>query len=125
MEIGGRERRVDRRFHVELPMRVKWRDVDGKSHKAEGLARDISRTGIFFVVPHAIETSEPVQLELVLPDEITHRGEMRVKFMGGIVRQEIVGDGLRTETRGVAVAAALEARDEDKPLPLKSPSRKR
>jgi phosphoribosyl 1,2-cyclic phosphodiesterase len=125
MEIGGRERRADRRYHVELPLRVKWRDAAGKSHKAEGLARDISRTGIFFVVPNAIETREPVQLELVLPDEITHRGEMRVKFLARTVRQEIVGDGLRGETRGVAVAAALEARDGGQPLPLKSPSRKR
>jgi phosphoribosyl 1,2-cyclic phosphodiesterase len=125
MEIGGRERRVDRRFHVELPVRVKWRDAQGKSHKAEGQARDISRTGIFFVVPHAIETREPVQLELVLPDEITHRGEMRVKFMGRTVRQEIVGDGLRAETRGVAVAAALETRNGEVPLPLKPPPRKR
>ena len=49
-----------------------------------------------------------MQLELVLPDEITHRGEMRIKFAARPIRQEIVGDGLREETRGVAVAAALE-----------------
>ncbi len=100
-------------------MRVTWRDAGGKSHTAQGLARDISRTGIFFVVPHAIETGQPVQVELVLPDEITHRGEMRVKFKARTVRQEIVGDGLRPETRGVAVAAALEPRDERHLLPIK------
>jgi phosphoribosyl 1,2-cyclic phosphodiesterase len=125
MEIGGRERRAERRYHVELPVNVKWRDADGKSQKAEGLARDISRTGIFFVIPHAIETSQPVQVELVLPDEITHRGEMRVKFSARTVRQEIVGDGLRPETRGVAVAAALESRNSGQRLPVKPQSRKR
>jgi hypothetical protein len=51
MQIGGSERRVDRRYHVELPLRVTWRDADGKSCEADGMARDISRTGIFFVIP--------------------------------------------------------------------------
>ena len=125
MEIGGRERRVDPRYHVELPVRVTWRDAGGKSYKAEGLARDISRTGIFFVIPHAIETGQPVQVDLVLPDEITRRGEMRVRFKARTVRQEIVGDGLRPETRGVAVAAALEPRDGGPLLPVRPATRKR
>jgi hypothetical protein len=121
MDIGGSERRVDRRYHVELPLRVMWRDPDGKSCEADGLARDISKTGIFFVIPTMIHASEPVQLELVLPDEITHCGEMRIKLAARTVRQEIVGDGLREEARGVAVAAALEPTDGDPPLPLDSP----
>ena len=89
MEIGGSERRVDRRYHVELPLRVTWRDPDGKSCEADGLARDISRTGIFFVVPTRFSANEPVQLELVLPDEITHRGEHadKVSWPGPFVRK--------------------------------------
>jgi len=125
MQIGGRERRFYRRYHVELPVRIKWRDTGGRLRHADGVARDISQTGIFFVVPNAIETVEPVQVELVLPDEITHRGEMRVKFLARTVRQEIVGDGLRAETRGVAVAAALETPLREQPIPLKPSSRKR
>jgi phosphoribosyl 1,2-cyclic phosphodiesterase len=119
MAIGGSERRIDRRYHVELPLRATWRDANGNECEADGLARDISRTGIFFVVPTAIDAAEPVQLELVLPDEITHCGEMRIKLVARTIRQESVGDGLREDTRGVAVAASLEGRGDDPPLPLK------
>ena len=117
MQIGGSERRVDRRYHVELPLRVTWRDLEGKSCETEGVAKDISRTGIFFVVPTVIRADEPVQLELVLPDEITHRGEQRIRFVARPVRQEKVGDSLRENAPGVAVAAALEITAEEPPLP--------
>jgi hypothetical protein len=116
MQMGGRERRANKRYHVELPVHVAWRDGDEKIHTADGLARNISLSGIFFVIPQAIESKHPVEIDLILPDEITHRGEIRVKFTARIIRQEIVGDGLRPETRGVAVAAALETRDDGKPL---------
>ncbi len=66
-----------------------------------------------------------MHLELVLPDEITHRGEVRVKFSARTIRQEIVGDGLRPETRGIAVAATLESRDGGEPLPIKPRARKK
>jgi phosphoribosyl 1,2-cyclic phosphodiesterase len=123
MQIGGSERRVDRRYHVELPLRVTWRDLDGKSCETHGLAKDISRTGIFFVVPTVIRADEPVQLELVLPDEITHRGELRIKFVARPVRQERVGNALSEEALGVAVAAALDVTIGEPPLPLGSSSR--
>ena len=77
----------------------------GQIVRDRGLAKDISRTGIFFVVPTVIRAEEPVQLELVLPDEITHRGELRIKFVARPVRQEKVGKRLREEAPGVAVAA--------------------
>ena len=118
MQIGGSERRVDRRYHVELPLHVMWRDPEGKSCETHGLAKDISRTGIFFVVPTVIRADEPVQLDLVLPGEITHRGELRIKFVARPVRQEKVGDALREETPGVAVAAALDVTTGRQPLPL-------
>jgi phosphoribosyl 1,2-cyclic phosphodiesterase len=117
MPIGGSERRVDRRYHVELPLHVTWRDLEGKSCKTEGVAKDISRTGIFFVVPEVIRADEPVNLELVLPDEITHRGEQRIRFMVRPVRQERLGDSLRENAPGVAVAAALEITTEVPLLP--------
>lgn len=120
IQAGGGERRANRRYHVELPLRVTWRDPEGNACEANGLAMSISRSGIFFVVPTAIHTSEPLQLELILPDEITQRGEMRIKLAARTLRQETVGDGLREETRGFAVAAALVITDADQPFPLVS-----
>ena len=123
MKIGGDERRADHRYHVELPLRVTWRDADGKSCEADGLAKDISRTGIFFVVPTMISADEPVQVELVLPDEITQRGEHADKICGPARTPGNVGDALPEETSGVAVAATLELTEGVPPPPLDSPSR--
>jgi hypothetical protein len=122
MQIGGSERRVNRRYQMELPLRVTWRDADGKSCEAVGMAKDISRNGIFFIIPEMIRADEPVQLELVLPDEITHRGELRIKLSARPVRQEQVGDALRRETSVVAVAAALDVTTGEPPLhPAQAP----
>jgi phosphoribosyl 1,2-cyclic phosphodiesterase len=116
--IGGTERRVDRRYHVELPLRVTWHDHDGKPCQADGVAKDISRTGIFFVVPSAIQPDAPVKLELVLPDAITHRGEMRFRFIARPVRQTQAVDPYSEKSPGIAVAASLEVTPLDTVLPL-------
>lgn len=121
--IGGSERRVDRRYHVELPLRVRWRDPDGKPCEADGVAKDISRTGIFFIVPTAIRANEPVHLELVLPDAITHRGELRFKFIARPVRQSRAYDPVEDKSPGIAVAASLEVTPVPPPLPLPPRSR--
>ena len=121
--IGGRDRRVDHRYRMELPVRVMWRDPDGKLCETDGVAKDISRTGIFFVVPTVIHADEPVQLELVLPDEITHRGDLRINLVARPVRQEKVANSLCEAATDVAVAAALDNNGGEPPFPLASPRR--
>ena len=123
MPIGGCERRVEHRYQVELPLRVMWNDMDGKSRATEGLAQDISGTGIFFVVPTAIRADEPVRLELVLPDAITHRGELRIQVLARPVRQEKMDNATPAHAPGIAVAAALGATDGQPPIPRASRSR--
>lgn len=108
MDLGGSERRLGRRYRVELPLRVTWRDLEGKVRETEGMAKDISRTGISFVVPTAVRADGTVSLELVLPDEITHRGEQRIKFEARPVRQERIDDPLHENAPGIAVAATLD-----------------
>jgi phosphoribosyl 1,2-cyclic phosphodiesterase len=115
-QIGGSERRVDRRYQVELPLRVKWRDREGNACEADGVAKDISRTGIFFVVPTAVQPGEPVELELVLPEAITHRGELRFKFIARPVRQSKAYDPYTDAATGIAVAASLEITPVDPPV---------
>ena len=124
MQLGGSERRVERRYHVELPVRVTWQDLEGNPCEADGLAKDISRSGILFVIPTVIRADEPVQLELVLPDEITHRGELRIGFEARPVRQEKVCNPLVESIPSVAVAAARDVTSPpDLPLPLALSSR--
>lgn len=122
--IGGAERRIDRRYHVELPLRVSWQDENGKTCETDGVAKDISRTGIFFVVPSAIQPDTPVHLELMLPDAITHRGELRFKFVARPVRQGKAYDPYTDTTTGIAVAASLELTEMEDPIPLEKLPRK-
>jgi phosphoribosyl 1,2-cyclic phosphodiesterase len=123
IQVSGRERRVDHRYRVELPLRAVWRDLDGKACATEGLAKDISRTGIFFVVPTVIRADEPVQLEVVLPDEITQRGELRINLLARPLRQDKEVNTPRHVAPGVAVAATLENTSGGPPLPPASSPR--
>jgi len=120
--LGGSERRVDRRYRVELPLNVSWRDMDGKVCQAEGMARDISRTGIYFVVPTVIRADEPVQLEMVLPDEITHRGDLRINLLARPMRQERTNSTADGVAPGIAVAATLDHSLAEEPVPAPSTS---
>jgi phosphoribosyl 1,2-cyclic phosphodiesterase len=123
MQIGGRERRIDHRFPMEVPLNVKWRDAGGKTCETRGLAKDISRSGIYFVVPTEIRAHEPLQLELVLPDEITHQGELRFGFAAHAVRQVSVGGLPGRSEPGVAVAATLEQPNGNSPIPAATPAK--
>jgi phosphoribosyl 1,2-cyclic phosphodiesterase len=124
MQIGGSERRAERRYDVELPLHVMWRDRDGQTYETDGLAKDLSRIGILFTIPTTIPADDLVKLELVLPDEITQRGELRIKLVARPVRQDKIEDARREPASSTAVAAALEVTEGEPPIPLASPSRK-
>lgn len=120
MAIGGTERRTNHRFHLELPVRVMWRDAGGKPCEAKGWAKDISKTGIYFMVPSEVLTNEPLQLEMTLPNEITHQGDLRMNFVARAVRQKKVGGGQDHRTSGIGVAAAIDHPQEDSSKSAKS-----
>jgi phosphoribosyl 1,2-cyclic phosphodiesterase len=108
--LEGAERRVDRRYQIQMPVRLEWRGETGQTLEAQGYARDISKSGIYFVVPEKIDSDRPVDLELVLPDEITHRGDMGLRFSVQPLRQEQVDSGsIGEEQPGIGVAARLAA----------------
>ena len=108
MKISGAERRVNRRYPLEVPVRVKWREAGGQIRQAEGMAKDISRKGIFFMAPTEILAQEPLQLELVLPDKMRRQGHRKIKVVARTLRQEKVGGNDGHPPSGVAVAAALD-----------------
>jgi len=74
------ERRREGRYHVELPVRVKARGPDGELREVQGRSRDISRSGIYFVVPEEIPIDTEMDVEMVLPDEVTQRGDLELRF---------------------------------------------
>lgn len=101
-------RRTETRYHLELPVHMQWRDSAGEAKEAHGCAQDISRSGIYFVAPEKINLGEPIRLELVVPDEITHRGNVHIPFIAHPIRQEEVNGSEGKPAQDVGVAARLE-----------------
>jgi len=79
-------RRRERRYQLELPLRVGWREPSGQTQEAQGVAQDLSRSGIYFVVPDEVRADQPLELEIIIPDDITHRGEMALRFVAQPLR---------------------------------------
>ncbi len=105
----GSLRRAEPRYRLEVPVRLEWREKYGQVRKALGYARDISRSGIYFVSPEKIVSDKPVNLELVIPDEITHRGDVELRYRVHPLRQRPVeGDYLGERKPGVGVAGRLD-----------------
>lgn len=117
---NGSDRRQERRYHVELPVRLGWRGPDGERVEEEGVAQDLSRTGIFFIAPTDVIPGQPVEVEIILPDEITHRGDVGFRFIAHPVRSERSNGA---QSRGYSVGARLEIPGDSVPdeaeLPLK------
>jgi hypothetical protein len=108
----GHERRREHRYRLELPVRVAWRGPDGRRLEAQGLTQDVSRSGIYFLVPPEVRTDLSVEVDMILPDEITHRGDTTFPFLAQRVRQERIDSVNGTTAPSVGVAAHLMARGE-------------
>lgn len=108
------ERRCEHRYQLELPLRF---EVGGPGHaarKGTGMAQDISRSGIYFVTPAPVPPDLPVELEVVMPDEITHRGDVALRFVARPVRVEQLngGGGFHQRVQGVAARLDTPATEE-------------
>jgi phosphoribosyl 1,2-cyclic phosphodiesterase len=104
----GIGQRTERRYHVELPMRVRWHEATGETKVAEGITKDVSRSGIYFIAPEEVQAHQSLELELVVPDEITHRGDLSVRFLAKPVRQEQVESPASAPAPSVGVGAQFE-----------------
>jgi phosphoribosyl 1,2-cyclic phosphodiesterase len=114
------ERRRDRRYPIELPVRLLWHDAAGRAAEAEALSKDVSRSGIRMVSATPIPSDRPLELELILPDEITHRGEVVFRFVAHPVRREQANGELGGPGFRMGLAARLYPPEESpgSPEPL-------
>jgi len=118
--VAGRERRREHRYRLELPVRVAWRGPDGRRLEAQGLTQDISKSGIYFIVLAEVGTDAPLELEMILPDEITHRGDTAFPFLAQRVRQQPIDSFNGSARPAVGVAACLTAHVEGSQLQARS-----
>jgi phosphoribosyl 1,2-cyclic phosphodiesterase len=105
---GDSERRENRRYQIELPLRLGWRGPNGEVKNAPGLTRDMSKSGILFIAPTELRDNEPVELEMILPDELTHRGDVSFSFVANPLRTRALDEAFGTHPMGQSVAARLE-----------------
>ncbi|HET7840949.1 MAG TPA: MBL fold metallo-hydrolase [Terriglobia bacterium] len=107
------DRRSERRYQLQLPVRLNWKEPDGSQGEAEGTAQDLSSSGLYFVAPPDLRADQPFQVEVVLPDEITHRGEVLLKFVARPVRQELLSGGQSGLDPKLGIAARIESVEEE------------
>ena len=97
------ERRQEHRYKLELPVRIAWKAQTGERHEARSTAFDISKSGIYFIVPDRVPIGQSVELEMTLPDAITHRGDLLLHFSAELLREGENGPfGFGIAGRGVA-----------------------
>lgn len=112
---SGSERRQDHRYQLELPVRLAWAGNNGETQQTSGMTHDLSKSGIYFIAPSEINPDDPVELEIVLPDELTHRGDLSFRFVAQPVRHEEVNGALGVHTPSLGVAARLAIPQETPP----------
>jgi phosphoribosyl 1,2-cyclic phosphodiesterase len=107
------ERRQERRYRLQIPVRLGWTGAGGEIQKAPGMARDVSRSGIYFVTPAKLTANQPAELEIILPDEITHRGEVVLRFAVRPLRLEQLNETAGFDAPVVGVAARVQLPEEE------------
>jgi phosphoribosyl 1,2-cyclic phosphodiesterase len=106
--VEASERRVDKRYQIELPLRIAWEGYDGERQESPGIIRDISKSGIQFIAPAEVRADQPIELEMVLPDELTHRGDVVFSYIAKPLRSRQATGSIGKFAKAQAVAATLE-----------------
>lgn len=107
------DRRRERRYQLGLPVRLGWKEEDGSTVEAAGIVQDLSSSGVYFVAPPDVRTDRPLDIEVVLPDEITHRGDMALRFVIRPLRHELLNGQLGSYESRLGVAAKIESVGEE------------
>ncbi len=102
------DRRQERRYPMQLPVRVAWQDPGGQALEAQGVTQDLSKSGIYFISSSDLATDQALEVEVVLPDEITHSGELAVRFQARPLRHEPLNGQLGSFDSRLGVAAKIE-----------------
>ena len=97
--------RRERRYHVDLPVRVAWGGNNGKRGEAEGLVLNMSESAVYFLAPESVPSDTPLELEIAIPDEITGKGKIVSQVSAQPVRRSVVNRSLGGKSPCVGVVA--------------------
>jgi len=84
--LGVMDRRRAHRFSLATKVRFHWRDLDGISHREEGLIRDFSQLGIFVVTNFHPLIGTTVGFDLFFHSAAAQG--VRVEAQGHVIRVE-------------------------------------
>lgn len=99
--------RHERRYVLEVPIRITWRDDRGEMKVAGGFVRNVSKSTIYFMVPSFAPTDRPLELDLSLPDEIREHGMLAMRFTARAMRTERVVTAPGRDPSWVGVVAQI------------------
>ncbi|HEV2298486.1 MAG TPA: PilZ domain-containing protein [Candidatus Acidoferrales bacterium] len=92
------DRRTARRFHMALPLQVRFMN-NGTNREQSAQTRDVSFRGVYFLTDTPVETGIPLELVLTLPQQITLAGDVRIRCFGSVIRVEERDDSLGVAAR--------------------------
>lgn len=101
--LSGEERRRAQRFPLQLPLEVKWHETSGDIQKPATI-RDISATGIYFLVDRDLQPESKVEFYVRLDVEGAPGGGVLLHCVGSVVRVEPVEEAAER----VGIAARIE-----------------
>lgn len=101
--LTSEERRRAQRFPLDLPLEVKWRQDSGEMQKPATL-RDISASGIYFVVDRNLQPESKVEFYVRLHVEGAPAGGVVLHCVGSVVRV----DPTATDPSRIGVAARID-----------------
>lgn len=99
------DRRRAPRAHLELPIRITWRDASGHRLETQGLTRDVSETGIYFTAPLEVNTENVMELRVNFPEEVVARTGLEALYLTKTVRKEELDGSAGLTSSGVGMAA--------------------
>ena len=83
-----REHRRAERFNLELPLTVRWTEGSDQ-REAQTVTQDLSSGGVYFFLPEGIPEGAAVEVEMMMPMQISLGAPMRVRCQGRIRRCEL------------------------------------
>lgn len=105
--IGSVNRRQETRYHLETPVQVGWQDSQGKPQQVSGSSQNISKSGIYFLINQDVPANQPLDIELRIPDDITHHGDLTLHFLAQPMRNEAVNGVPANPGQTVGVGARV------------------
>jgi hypothetical protein len=81
------DRRKAQRFPLELPLKVKWGE-NGEAAQEPGTVRDISASGVYFLLHHELKPESKVEFYIRLKVEGAPEGGVLLHCVGSVVRVE-------------------------------------